>query len=173
MIVYNSVIEERSDVIDQIHAGKKSLLYLAPELLLTTHLQSFLGGRQVGMVVIDEAHTVTSWGRDFRSDYWFLGDFLKQTARDGLSFPVLCLTATAVYSGDDDVVNDTIHELGLGKTIIHLGNVKRSNISFDIQRHNPAEVEGRIENAKLDLTLKRMCEYIARGEKVLDRKSVV
>ena len=40
-------IEERSDVIDQIHAGKKSLLYLAPELLLTTHLQSFLGGRQV------------------------------------------------------------------------------------------------------------------------------
>ena len=160
-------IEERSDVIDQIHAGKKSLLYLAPELLLTTHLQSFLGGRQVGMVVIDEAHTVTSWGRDFRSDYWFLGDFLKQTARDGLSFPVLCLTATAVYSGDDDVVNDTIHELGLGKTIIHLGNVKRSNISFDIQRHNPAEVEGRIENAKLDLTLKRMREYIARGEKVL------
>lgn len=49
-------IEERGDVIEQIHMGKKSLLYLAPELLLTTHLQSFLGGRQVGMVVIDEAH---------------------------------------------------------------------------------------------------------------------
>lgn len=160
-------IEERCEVIDQIHAGKKSLLYLAPELLLTTHLQSFLGGRQVGMIVIDEAHTVTSWGRDFRSDYWFLGDFLKQTARDGLSFPVLCLTATAVYSGDDDVVNDTIHELGLGKTIIHLGNVKRNNISFDIQRHDSSQVEGRIENAKLDLTLKKMHEYIARGEKVL------
>ena len=69
------------------------------------------------MVVIDEAHTVTSWGRDFRSDYWFLGDFLKRTSRDGLSFPVLCLTATAVYSGDNDVVNDTIRELGLGKTV--------------------------------------------------------
>ena len=160
-------IEERSDVIDQIHAGRKSLLYLAPELLLTTHLQSFLGGRRVGMVVIDEAHTVTSWGRDFRSDYWFLGDFLRQTARDGLSFPVLCLTATAVYSGDDDVVNDTIHELGLGRTIIHLGNVKRNNISFDICRHNPNEVEGRVEDAKLDLTLKRMHQYIARDEKVL------
>lgn len=160
-------MEERYDVVEQIHAGKKSLLYLAPELLLTTHLQSFLGGRQLGMVVIDEAHTVTSWGRNFRSDYWFLGDFLKQTARDGLTFPVLCLTATAVYSGDDDVVNDTIHELGLGKTIIHLGNVKRNNISFDIQRHNRDEVDGRIESAKMDLTLRRMREYIADDEKVL------
>lgn len=160
-------LEERTDVIDQIHAGKKSLLYLAPELLLTTHLQSFLGGRQVGMVVIDEAHTVTSWGRDFRSDYWFLGDFLKQSARDGLNFPVLCLTATAVYSGEDDVVNDTIHELGLGKTIIHLGNVKRNNISFDIQQHDPAKIEQRVEDAKFDLTMQRMREYISNGEKVL------
>ena len=160
-------IEERSDVIEQIHTGKKSLLYLAPELLLTTHLQSFLGGRQVGMLVIDEAHTVTSWGRDFRSDYWFLGDFLKQTARDGLMFPVLCLTATAVYSGEDDVVNDTIHELGLGRTIIHLGNVKRNNISFDIQRHDPSKVKGKVEDVKRDLTLKRVREYIGRGEKVL------
>lgn len=160
-------IEERSNVIEQIHAGEKSLLYLAPELLLTTHVQSFLGGRQVGLVVIDEAHTVTSWGRDFRSDYWFLGDFLKQTARDGLIFPVLCLTATAVYSGEDDVVNDTIHELGLGKTIIHLGNVKRSNISFDIQHHDPASIDGIVESVKLDMTLKRMQAYIAGGEKVL------
>ena len=160
-------MEERSNVIELIHAGKKSLLYLAPELLLTTHLESFLGGRQVGMVVIDEAHTVTSWGRDFRSDYWFLGDFLKKTARDGFVFPVLCLTATAVYSGEDDVVNDTIHELELGKTIIHLGNVKRSNISFDIEKHDPAKAGKRIEDAKIDLTLDRMRQYIAKGEKVL------
>ena len=55
-------MEERSLIIDRIHAGKISLLYLAPELLLTTNLQAFLGGRQIGMIVIDEAHTVTSWG---------------------------------------------------------------------------------------------------------------
>lgn len=160
-------IEERSNVIEQIHSREKSLLYLAPELLLSTHLQSFLGGRKVGLVVIDEAHTVTSWGRDFRSDYWFLGDFLKKAVHDGLIFPVLCLTATAVYSGEDDVVNDTIHELGLEKTIVHLGNVKRDNISFDICRHDPTKVDGKIETAKFDLTLKRMHEYIAKDEKVL------
>jgi len=160
-------MEERSHIIEQIHAGNISLLYLAPELLLTTHLQSFLGGRSIGMVVIDEAHTVTSWGRDFRSDYWFLGGFLKKTAREGLIFPVLCLTATAVYSGEDDVVNDTIQELGLEKTIIHLGNVKRDNIAFDIQRHDPGKLTGKIDTEKMTLTMRRMQKYIAQGEKVL------
>lgn len=100
-------IEERISVTEKIKNGEISLLYLAPELLLTTHLQTFLGGRKIGLLVIDEAHTVTSWGRDFRADYWFLGDFLKKLKRDNMSFPVLCLTATAVYSGEDDVVNDT------------------------------------------------------------------
>lgn len=160
-------IEERRKVIEQIHSGKKSILYLAPELLLSTNLHSFFGGRKVGLVVIDEAHTVTSWGRDFRSDYWFLGDFLKKSVRDGLIFPVLCLTATAVYSGENDVVNDTIRELGLEKTIVHLGNVRRNNISFDILRHDPAKIDGKIENAKIELTLNRINEYIAKNEKVL------
>lgn len=160
-------MEERSLIIDRIHAGKISLLYLAPELLLTTNLQAFLGGRQIGMIVIDEAHTVTSWGRDFRSDYWFLGDFLKKTSRDGMKFPVLCLTATAVYSGEDDVVNDTIRELGLAKTIIHLGNVKRDNIDFDIQVHDSKEIDTKIETAKINITMQRMKDYITHGEKVL------
>ena len=160
-------MEERSAAYEAIQRGDKSLIYLAPELLLTTHLQSFLGGREIGMIVIDEAHTVTSWGRDFRSDYWFLGDFLKKAKREGLNFPVLCLTATAVYSGDNDVVNDTIQELGLEKTILHLGNVRRDNIDFDIVHHEKSEVHGKIETAKMEITLDRVREYVDRGEKVL------
>lgn len=159
--------DERLLVIDQIRDGRKSLLYLAPELLLTTHLPTFLGGRKVGLVVIDEAHTVTSWGRDFRSDYWFLGDFLKTSRRNGLIFPVLCLTATAVYSGEDDVVHDTINELGLDKTIIHLGSVRRNNITFDIARHDKDQLSTRVETAKINLTLARMRQYVSAGEKVL------
>ena len=160
-------IEERAEVMEQIHAGKKSLLYLAPELLLTTNLQTFLGERRIGLIVIDEAHTVTSWGRDFRSDYWYLGDFLKKVKRGGLNFPVLCLTATAVYSGEDDVVNDTIHELGLEKTIIHLGNVRRENIDFEIVRHDRNQLPRKIDDVKTELTLDYMRACIAKGEKVL------
>ncbi len=159
-------LDERAKVIERIQNGKIALLYLAPELLLTTNLKTFLAGHQIGMMVIDEAHTVTSWGRDFRSDYWFLGDFLKKCARNGMSFPVVCLTATAVYSGNDDVVNDTINELGLEDTIIHLGNVKRNNIEFDIQLRSPNEAT-KIEEEKILLTTNRVKEYVKNHEKVL------
>lgn len=160
-------IDERISVIDKIHQGKISLLYLAPELLLTTHIQTFLGGRKIGLFVIDEAHTVTSWGRDFRSDYWFLGDFIKKCKRDNLIFPILCLTATAVYSGKDDVVNDTINELGLERVIIHLGNVKRTNISFDICLHSTDNIKTKLETEKINLTLSRIKKYVSENEKVL------
>lgn len=161
-------IDERRHIIEEIQNGEKSILYLAPELLLAIDLKNFLGGRKVGLVVIDEAHTVTSWGKDFRADYWFLGDFLRKAKRSGFEFPVLCLTATAVYSGDDDVVNETMDELGLEETIVHLGNVKRENIDFDIVNHSVDHLNNKIEDEKYKLTIKRLQKYINLDkEKVL------
>ena len=159
--------EERQQRIADIRNGKKSIVYLAPELLLGTGLQTLLGERKLGLLVIDEAHTVTSWGRDFRSDYWFLGDFLKSVKKNNVKFPVLCLTATAVYTGSDDVVNDTIEELDLNNPILHLGNVKRKNISFDIVCRNKDEYTESLETVKKRFLLKRLREYVDCDEKVL------
>ena len=145
--------ETRQQRINEIRSGKKSIVYLAPELLLATGLQILLGERKIGLLVIDEAHTVTSWGRDFRSDYWFLGDFLKSVKKNGYAFPVLCLTATAVYTGVDDVVNDTIAELDLNNPILHLGNVKRKNIRFDISCRQKNEYGEKLE------TIKKYCSW--------------
>lgn len=160
-------VDERIAVMDKVQSGEISLLYLAPELLLTTHLETFLGGRKISLLVIDEAHTVTGWGRDFRSDYWFLGDFLKKLKQENMHFPVLCLTATAVYSGEDDVVNDTIQELNLENTIIHIGNVKRNNISFDIEKHSISECNKRVEDEKIDMLFEKLKKYVANDEKSL------
>lgn len=119
------------------------------------------------MLVIDEAHTVTTWGRDFRADYWYLGDFIKAAKRNGKKFPVLCLTATAVYSGPDDVVNDTIAELELENPILHLGNVKRENIKFDIQKREKEDEFTSVEITKRELIIEKLLEYTAKKEKTL------
>lgn len=159
--------EARQQRIEEIRSGKKSVVYLAPELLLATGLQTLLGERKIGLLVIDEAHTVTSWGRDFRSDYWFLGDFLKSVKKNGYRFPVLCLTATAVYTGVDDVVNDTIAELDLNNPILHLGNVKRKNIKFDIVCHEKGEYGEKLETIKKNIILGKVRECVEKREKIL------
>lgn len=159
--------EERISVIAKIHSGEKSLIYLAPELLLTMQLDSFLGNRKLNLLVIDEAHTVTSWGRDFRSDYWFLNSFISKSQKQCNTFPVLCLTATAVYSGENDIVNETINELGLDRTIVHIGNVKRDNITFDINVIENPDKSKKNEDLKKEMLINRLREYIQRKEKVL------
>ncbi|MBK7556753.1 MAG: hypothetical protein IPI55_19805, partial [Flavobacteriales bacterium] len=76
------------------------VLYLSPELLLSYDISHFLGERKLGLVIIDEAHLVTTWGRDFRVDYWFLGNHLRKTRKySGHDFVIMACTATAVFGG--------------------------------------------------------------------------
>ena len=159
--------EEREKRIAQIRSGEKSVVYLAPELLISTPLETVTGGRKVGLFVIDEAHIVTSWGKDFRADYWYLGDFLKKLRRDGIWFPVLCLTATAVYGGTEDVANETISSLFLNDPLIYLGSVRRNNIRFEIRHVAPKSVTGGVESFKVKKAAETIKAYVERGEKSL------
>ena len=89
------------------------------------------------MVVVDEAHTVTTWGKEFRVDYWFLGRYLGALKQNlGYSFPLFALTATAVWNpkGGNDMVFDTIRSLQMEPCILYVGTVRRKNIGFDIRR---------------------------------------
>lgn len=151
---------ERLAEVDGIKNGARSIVYLSPELFLSSSLEELIGDRQLGMLVIDEAHTVTLWGKDFRSDYWFLGDYLAKLRKQGLRFPVFCLTATAVYGGVDDVVLEVITELELGMPKLFLGNVRREDISFDIVQRNKADFSGPMDVVKTDLAVARIRGFI-------------
>lgn len=127
--------QQKTKTIDGIQSGKINLLYLSPELLLSYNISMFIGTRKIGLVVIDEAHTVTTWGRDFRVDYWFLGDYLRNCQRYlKYKFPIFAVTATAVWdpSKKNDMVFDTIRSLNMDPCIKYIGVVKRDNIVFDI-----------------------------------------
>ena len=57
-----------------------------------------------------------------------------------MSFPIFCLTATAVYGGRDDVVSHTVADLELGNCKTFLGNPRRNDISFDIVWRSKSEL---------------------------------
>lgn len=67
---------------------------MTPELLATEKFRKILknlhNNNMLARLVIDEAHCISEWGHDFRSDYKKLG-YLK----DMFKLPVVALTATA------------------------------------------------------------------------------
>ena len=172
--------EERQERIAGIKDGKYSIIYLSPELLLANDIKNIIGDRKIGLFVVDEAHLVTSWGRDFRVDYWFLGDYIEKLRRgnrfnnntDSMQFPVLCLTATAVFGGTDDVVGDLQKSLNLACSYdnIYFGSVRRDNcdhsIEFDINVVGERKSNTNKED-KINQTCKRIINLIESNKKTI------
>ena len=127
---------DRERVIENCQRGEIDILYMSPELLLSYDIKHFIGERNLGLLVIDEAHLITTWGRDFRVDYWFLGNYLRKIRKfHNLNFPMVAVTATAIYGGGNDMVFDSIDSLVMQNPHIFIGQVKRSDITFTINNH--------------------------------------
>jgi len=123
-------VNMRDRIINDLKNNNINLLYVSPEMFVAKGFDDIIGRRKIGLFVIDEAHTVTTWGRDFRPDYCFLTDHV-QALRKEADFPVLCLTATAVYGGPNDAVLKTVDVFSLIDPLILLGIVRRDDIKFN------------------------------------------
>lgn len=89
---------ERRDALERVESGEASLLYIAPEQLRSKTIEKVLLSRTVVRIVIDEAHCFSAWGQDFRIEYMFIGEFIRnlQTSKGiDTPIPVSCFTATA------------------------------------------------------------------------------
>ena len=51
---------------------------MSPETLLSYSIETIIGDREIGLLIIDEAHIVTTWGMGFRPDYWHLGGYINR-----------------------------------------------------------------------------------------------
>ena len=89
---------ERMNVIAEVENGVVDILYIAPEALRSNSVFKALQKRIIERFVIDEAHCFSSWGHDFRHDYYFVANSIKEL-EDSSEFqpkiPVSCFTATA------------------------------------------------------------------------------
>ncbi len=136
----------KEEIIAEVARGKCHILYVAPETLLSrSDLEQLIGERTVGMIVIDEAHIVTTWGKQFRPDYWYLGDYIQrarkaQIEKKGRSFVIATFTATAIYGGLEDMYNTTIQSLNMfvDEQTTYLGYVKRGDIDIKIKPYQKA-----------------------------------
>lgn len=128
---------DRERVIENCQSGEIDILYMSPELFMSYDIKHFIGERKLGLLVIDEAHLITTWGRDFRVDYWFLGNHVRKVRKyHNLSFPMVAVTATAIYGGANDMVFDSIDSLVMHNPHVFIGQVKRSDITFAVNNHD-------------------------------------
>ena len=97
-----SMAEKRA-VWDAIKAARLKLLYVSPEQLLKEdgRLLGALARLELSVVAVDEAHTVSQWGHDFRAAYRELGSVRQHVA----GTPIVALTATADEVTQRDIMD--------------------------------------------------------------------
>ncbi|WP_230196981.1 RecQ family ATP-dependent DNA helicase [Streptomyces coriariae] len=108
----------------RISASSVDVVFLAPEQLAKPDVTDRLAAVRPRLLVVDEAHCVSSWGHDFRPDYLRL-----RHARERLGNPpVLALTANAAAP----VRRDIAERLGMNDPVEIVAGFDRPNIHLDV-----------------------------------------
>ena len=169
---------EKEAVLKRIKDGKVDLLYLSPETLLSYSIETIIGDREIGLLIVDEAHIVTTWGMGFRPDYWYLGGYINRLrnqiqttagmTRKTYKFPICAFTATAINGGVDDSVSDTVISLYMENPIKFIGYVRRDDIGFDIRRCGSKKLpQTTYESEKTKVMSERIKNWLVEDEKTI------
>ena len=132
---------ERKNALERIVSGEASILYIAPESLRSKTIEKVLMGRTVVRIVIDEAHCFSAWGQDFRIEYMYIADFIRQLqAKKGVDtpIPVSCFTATAKPKVVSDIADYFRNNLGL-ELKLYTTDAARTNLHYTVLYRNEDE----------------------------------
>ena len=125
---------ERATAIQQVAEGAANILYIAPEMLRSRTIERLLIGRNVVRFVIDEAHCFSAWGHDFRVDYLYIGDFIRQLQEKkhlNQTIAISCFTATAKQKVISDICDYFRTKLGL-ELKVFAANAERKNLRYSV-----------------------------------------
>ncbi|CAA9220068.1 MAG: ATP-dependent DNA helicase RecQ [uncultured Acidimicrobiales bacterium] len=126
----NSTIStsEREWIFDAVASGGLEFLFLSPEQLAREDTVSRLAEAEPSLFVVDEAHCISEWGHDFRTDYLRLAAAAEAVGRP----PILALTATA-----SPVVRDEIVErLRMRDPEVVVRGFDRPNLRIEVETHH-------------------------------------
>jgi ATP-dependent DNA helicase RecQ len=140
-VAINSTLGDRAteDAWSRLETRDARFVFIAPEQLAKDDVVRRLGSLGVGLLAVDEAHCVASWGHDFRPDYLRLGDVRARLGR-----PVtVALTATAAEP-------------------------VREEISIRLRLTDPAVVVRGVDRPNIDLTVHRVTSEREKHDAVLE-----
>ena len=92
--------EENSQTIQYAINGRIKILYIAPERQENQEWIEATREMNLSMVVIDEAHTISVWGYDFRPAFRRIIHLVKLLPQN---LPILATTATATKRVQEDI----------------------------------------------------------------------
>lgn len=113
---------ELERLMSNVQSEAYKFLYMAPERLNNNEVTTRLKASSINYIVIDEAHCISHWGKDFRPAYLEC----KKLREWFPHIPIIALTATAT----ERVQRDILENLQIPKASVIKGSLIRSNLAY-------------------------------------------
>jgi len=130
-------LDDARHVEGEMMSGRLVMLYAAPERVTNPRFLAQLDALRdrglLSLFAIDEAHCVSQWGHDFRSDYLALNVLQRRFPK----VPRIALTATA----DELTRADIIQRLSLESARLFVSSFDRPNIRYSIVEKDNARAQ--------------------------------
>jgi ATP-dependent DNA helicase RecQ len=125
----NSNLSEtkREELLDELDAHEVEFLFLAPEQFASEETLDKLRAAKPKLFVVDEAHSISEWGHDFRPEYLRLGSVAELLGKP----TTLALTATAA----PPVRAEIVERLALDDPVEIVRGFDRPNIHLAVEQY--------------------------------------
>ncbi len=111
--------------------GNIRILFVAPEKLDNIESYDFLIRLNIGLLVVDEAHCISTWGHDFRPSYRQIIHAVHCFEKKNTDLRVLGLTATANPRTESDIAHQLTGPEAAPLKVLRL-SMDRPNISLRV-----------------------------------------
>src|SRR4051794_6369562 len=116
---------ERRETFEELEDDELEFVFMSPEQLAREDVQAELASAKPSLIVVDEAHSISEWGHDFRPDYLRLGAFVAEMGHP----TVLALTATA----SPPVREEIVERLHMRDPLVIVRGFDRANIWLGVE----------------------------------------
>ena len=117
----NEILNVKEDIL----SGKTKMLYVAPESLTKESNVEFLKKIKISFIAVDEAHCISEWGHDFRTEYRKIRPIVEEIGKA----PIIALTATATPK----VQNDIQKNLDMMDAQVFKSSFNRPNLYYEVR----------------------------------------